>query len=47
LQIGNGDVFIAITLDQWAYENRVIPDFSLPGRPTDNPHIEFLQWKIP
>src|ERR1700744_6600958 len=27
-------------MDQWAYENKVIIDYSRPGRPTDNPFVE-------
>ena len=27
-------------MDKWAYENRVILDYSRPGKPTDNPFIE-------
>ena len=40
LQTDNGSEFISKALDQWAYENQVIMDFSRPGRPTDNPFIE-------
>jgi len=27
-------------MDKWAYDNKVILDFSRPGKPTDNPFIE-------
>jgi putative transposase len=36
----NGSEFISKDLDRWAYENRVILDYSRPGEPTDNPFIE-------
>jgi len=28
--------FISKALDKWAYDNKVILDFSRPGKPTDN-----------
>jgi putative transposase len=31
---------ISQALDLWAYERGVTLDFSRPGKPTDNPHIE-------
>ena len=40
IQVDNGSEFISRTLDLWAYENSVTLDFSRPGKPTDNPHIE-------
>ena len=40
IQVDNGSEFISKALDLWAYENRVTLDFSRPGKPTDNPHIE-------
>lgn len=33
LQMDNGSEFISKTLDRWAYENRVMMDFSRPGSP--------------
>jgi transposase InsO family protein len=35
-----GSEFISKALDQWAYENNVILDFSRSGKPTDNAYIE-------
>lgn len=40
IQVDNGSEFISKALDQWAYENDVVLDFSRPGKPTDNPFIE-------
>ncbi len=46
LQTDNGSEFISKALDRWAYEHGVTMDFSRPGRPTDNPFIESLQWLV-
>jgi len=40
IQVDNGSEFISKDLDRWASENRVILDYSRPGKPTDNPFIE-------
>lgn len=40
IQVDNGSEFISKDLDKWAYENKVILDYSRPGKPTDNPFIE-------
>lgn len=40
IQIDNGSEFISKALDKWAYDNKVILDFSRPGKPTNNPYIE-------
>ncbi|PJI51834.1 IS3 family transposase, partial [Methylobacterium radiotolerans] len=39
-QVDNGSEFASKALDLWAYEQRVTLDFSRPGRPQDNAHIE-------
>ncbi|MCZ6751120.1 MAG: integrase core domain-containing protein, partial [Acidobacteria bacterium] len=36
----HGSEFSSRVLDLWAYQNRVRIDFSRPGKPTDNAHIE-------
>ena len=36
----NGSEFSSPVLDLWAYQNGVKIDFSRPGKPTDNGHIE-------
>lgn len=38
--VDNGPEFISKSLDLWAYQRGVILDFSRPGKPTDNAHIE-------
>ena len=40
IQLDNGAEFISKALDKWAYENRVVLDFSRPGNPTGNAYIE-------
>jgi transposase InsO family protein len=35
-----GSEFTSRILDLWAYHNRVTREFSRPGKPTDNGHIE-------
>jgi putative transposase len=40
IKVDNGSEFISKSLDKWAYENKVILDFSRPGKPTDNAFIE-------
>jgi len=36
----NGSEFTSQILDLWAYHNKVTMEFSRPGKPTDNGHIE-------
>jgi len=40
IKVDNGPEFISRALDAWAYLNNVNLDYSRPGKPTDNPHIE-------
>ena len=40
----NGSEFPSQVLDLWAYQNGVKIDFSRPGKPTDNGHIESFNW---
>ena len=40
IKVDNGPEFISRALDTWAYLNKVHLDYSRPGKPTDNPHIE-------
>lgn len=40
IRIDNGPEFISKELDLWAYQHKVILDFSRPGKPTDNCFIE-------
>ena len=36
----NGSEFSSQVMDLWAYHNQVKIDFSRPGKPTDNAHVE-------
>jgi putative transposase len=40
IQTDNGSEFISKEMNRWAYENKVIMDYSRPGKPTDNPFVE-------
>jgi len=40
ISVDNGTEFTSRALDHWAYTNRVELNFSRPGKPGDNPHIE-------
>jgi putative transposase len=40
IRCDNGPEFVSKALDKWAYENRVVLDFSRPGKPTDNAFVE-------
>lgn len=40
IKVDNGPEFISRALDAWAYLNKVQLEYSRPGKPTDNPHIE-------
>jgi len=40
IKVDNGPEFISRALDAWAYFNKVKLDYSRPGTPTDNAHIE-------
>ena len=40
IQADNGSEFTLRAVDHWAYWNDVRLDFSRPGKPTDNAHIE-------
>jgi putative transposase len=40
IKVDNGSEFISKALDKWAVENKVMLDFSRPGKPTDNAFIE-------
>lgn len=40
INVDNGTEFTSKALDHWAHWNHVQLDFSRPGKPTDNAHIE-------
>jgi putative transposase len=42
----HGPEFTSQALDHWAYQNRVALDFTRPGKPTDNAHIESFNGRL-
>lgn len=40
IRLDNGSEFVSKVLDKWACDNRVVLDFSRPGRPIDNAFAE-------
>ena len=46
IRVDNGPEFTSKALDQWAYANRVVLDFSRPGKPTDNALIESFNGSV-
>jgi putative transposase len=42
----NGSEFVSRALDLWAYVNKVRIDFSRPGKPTDNAHVESFNGRL-
>ena len=40
IRVDNGPEFISKVLDEWAHSADIKLDFSRPGKPTDNAHIE-------
>ena len=46
IKVDNGPEFAGRMLDRWAYLNRVGLDFSRPGKPTDNAHIEAFNARL-
>ena len=46
IRVDNGPEFTSKALDRWAYENGVPPDFSRPGKPTDNALVESLNGRL-
>jgi len=46
LKVDNGPEFAGCLLDQWAHLNGVEIDFSRPGKPTDNAHIEAFNSRL-
>jgi putative transposase len=46
LKVDNGPGFAGRLLDQWAHLNGVEIDFSRPGKPTDNAHIEAFNARL-
>lgn len=46
LKVDNGPEFTSVSLDQWAYWNKVQLNFSRPGTPTDNAVIESFNARV-
>jgi putative transposase len=46
IQVDNGPEFTSRALDHWAYEHKVVLDFSRPGKPTDNAVIESFNARL-
>ncbi len=42
----NGPEFVSVQLDQWAYWNHVVLDFSRPGKPSDNAFCESFNNRV-
>jgi putative transposase len=42
----NGSEFTGRSMDRWAYRNGVKLDFTRPGKPTDNAHIEAFNGRL-
>ena len=46
ITVDNGPEFTSKALDYWAYRSRVKIDFTRPGKPTDNAHIESFNARV-
>ena len=46
LRVDNGPEFTSKALDTWAYEHGVLLEFTRPGKPMDNGHIESFNGKL-
>jgi putative transposase len=46
LRCDNGSEFTSTEFDQWAYWNNITIDFSRPGKPTDNAHVESFNGRV-
>jgi putative transposase len=46
IRIDNGPEFASQVLDAWAARQQVILDFTTPGKPTENGHIESFNGKF-
>jgi putative transposase len=46
IRVDNGPEFISQALDGWAYHRGITLDFTRPGKPTDNGHIESFNGKF-
>lgn len=46
ITVDHGTEFLSRALDDWAYQRGVALDFTRPGKPTDNGHIESFNGKL-
>jgi putative transposase len=46
IKTDNGSEFIIKAMDKWAYEHKVTPDFSRPGKPTDNAMVKSFNERL-
>ena len=46
IKVDNGSEFISKVVDEWAHHNKVVLDFSRPGKPTDNAFIESFNGRL-
>ena len=46
IRVDNGPEFAGRLLDQWAYLNKVEPDFSRPGKPSGNAFVQALNSRL-
>jgi putative transposase len=46
IRVDNGPEFTSKSLDAWAHEHNVRIEFTRPGKPTDNGHIESFNGKV-
>ncbi len=46
IRVDNGPEFISRVLDHWAYQHKVVLDFSRPGKPTDNALVESFNGRL-
>jgi putative transposase len=46
IQVDNGSEFYSKAMDSWAYRHGVQLEFTRPGRPTDNGHIESFNGRL-
>lgn len=46
ITVDHGTEFTSKALDQWAWENRVLLDFTRPGKPTDNTLCESFNGRL-
>jgi putative transposase len=46
IRVDNGPEFVSDALDRWAYQHGVTLEFSRPGKPVDNAHVESFNGRL-